>query len=66
LPLVWIAKLLPTTPGINAVVRLNQMGASVIEVAPQLLNLAVLALLYGTLAAWRFRPHHGHGEIAAD
>jgi ABC-2 type transport system permease protein len=55
-PLVWIAKLLPTTAGINAMVRLNQMGASVIEVAPQLFNLAVLTLLYGTLAVWRFRP----------
>lgn len=55
-PLVWIAKLLPTTPGINAMVRLNQMGASVSEVAPQLLNLVALALVYGALAAWRFRP----------
>lgn len=63
-PLVWFAKLLPTTPGINAMVRLNQMGASVAEVAPQLVNLAVLALLYGVLAAWRFRPHAKHGSDA--
>jgi len=63
-PLVWVAKLLPTTPGINAMVRLNQMGSSVAEVAPQLVNLAILALLYGALAVWRFRPREAQGTKA--
>jgi ABC-2 type transport system permease protein len=67
-PLVWLAKLLPTTPGINAVVRLNQMGASVSEVAPQLLNLALLGVLYGVLAVWRFgrQPQGGGAQSAAE
>ena len=55
-PLAWLAKLVPSTPGINAMVKLNQMGASVAEAAPELCNLALLVLLYGTLAAWRYRP----------
>ena len=53
-PLAWLAKLVPSTPGINAMVKLNQMGASVAEVAPELCNLVVLALLYGGLAGWRY------------
>lgn len=53
--LVALAKLLPTTPGINAIVRTQQMGAQLPEVASDLLNLLLLALLYGVLAAWRLR-----------
>lgn len=54
--LAWSARLLPSTPGINAMVKLNQMGASLAEAAPELANLAVLAVLYGALAVWRYRP----------
>ena len=54
--LAWGARLLPSTPGINAMVKLNQMGASLAEAAPELANLAVLAVLYGALAVWRYRP----------
>ena len=54
--LTWIARLLPSTAGITAMVKFNQMGARFPEVAPELANLAFLALLYGGLAAWRFRP----------
>lgn len=53
--LVALAKLLPTTAGINAIVRLQQMGAQLHEVAGELLNLLLLALLYAALALWRFR-----------
>ncbi|MCD9027495.1 ABC transporter permease [Luteimonas sp. BDR2-5] len=49
------SQLLPTTPGINAMVRLNQMGASLAEVWPQVATLAALALGYGALALWRWR-----------
>ncbi|GAA3933644.1 ABC transporter permease [Luteimonas lutimaris] len=54
--LVTAAKLLPIVPGMNAMVQLNQMGARVREVAPELCNLALLVLLYGGLVLWRFRP----------
>ena len=53
LPLHWLAQLLPTTPGIAALVGINQMGASLAEVRPALTHLAVLALGYGLLAGWR-------------
>ncbi len=52
--LLAAAQLLPTTPGINAMVRLNQMGASLAEVAPQVATLAALTLVYGGLAWWRY------------
>lgn len=54
--LAWLGKLVPSTSGIEAMVKLNQMGASLAEAAPELCNLALLALLYGALAAWRYRP----------
>ena len=53
LPLHWLAQLLPTTPGIAALVGVNQMGASLTEVRGALGHLALLALVYGLLAAWR-------------
>ena len=58
-PLAWLSKLVPSTPGINAMVKLNQMGASLAEAAPELCNLALLAVLYAALAAWRYRPARG-------
>ena len=54
--LTWIARLLPSTSGITAMVKFNQLAARFPEVAPELANLAFLVLLYGGLAAWRFRP----------
>lgn len=53
LPLHWLAQLLPTTPGIAALVGVNQMGASLAEVREPLTQLALLALGYGALAVWR-------------
>ncbi len=53
--LAALAKLLPTTPGINLMVKFNQMGASFGEAAPQLVNLLILVALYGGLVVWRFR-----------
>lgn len=55
-PLIWLAKLLPSTAGINAMVKFNQMGARVDEATGQLTNLALLIVLYGGLAMWRYRP----------
>jgi ABC-2 type transport system permease protein len=53
LPLHWLAQLLPTTPGIAALVGVNQLGASLGEVRGPLGQLALLALGYGALAFWR-------------
>ncbi|MEO7072456.1 MAG: hypothetical protein ABI300_05610 [Rhodanobacter sp.] len=54
--LLHLAQLLPSTPGNNAMVKLNQMGARLPEVSAELVNLGILALLYGALALWRYRP----------
>jgi ABC-2 type transport system permease protein len=58
-PLVWIADLLPSTAGITAMVKFNQMGARVDEAAGELWNLALLVVLYGGLAMWRYRMPNG-------
>lgn len=53
--LVWLAKALPSTAGINLMVKFNQLGASFQEASRELLNLAVLIFVYGGLARWRYR-----------
>ena len=52
--LALLARLLPTTAGIHLMVGLNQMGASLAEQTREVLNLAILILVYGGLAWWRF------------
>lgn len=55
--LVWFSRMLPTTPGIHAMVGLNQMGASIEHIGPELMNLALLTLAYGSIAFFRYtRP----------
>lgn len=51
-PLIWLSYLLPTTPGIQGFLMLNQMGATWVEVRPQVVNLLLLALLYVGVAWW--------------
>lgn len=51
--LVWLAHLSPSTAAVQAFVRMNAMGASLAEVAPQALMLVVLALVFGALWLWR-------------
>ncbi|MCD7098236.1 ABC transporter permease [Stenotrophomonas sp. MMGLT7] len=53
--LVELARLLPTTSGMNLMVRLNQMDAGLAEVSRELGALALLTVLYGALALWRYR-----------
>lgn len=53
--LALLARLLPTTPGIHLMVGINQMGASLAEQKTELVNLAVLILLYGAVAVVRYR-----------
>ncbi|XDZ52212.1 ABC transporter permease [Neisseriaceae bacterium CLB008] len=60
--LPWLARalswLIPSTPAIHASVRLNQMGASVAETAPYLVNIFLLGLVGLILLCWfgRIRP----------
>lgn len=56
--ILWLAKLIPTTAGIQSVVKLTQMGATLDEIAPELANLALLVLVYG-FAAWLRLCAHG-------
>lgn len=51
-PLVWLSHLLPTTPGIQGFIKLNQMGSTWQEAWPQVSNLLMLAVLYTGLAWW--------------
>jgi ABC-2 type transport system permease protein len=53
-PLAALARLLPTTPGLELMIGLNQMGGRLADYAPACLNLAVLALVYGALAVYRY------------
>jgi len=49
--LVWLGQLIPSTPGIDGFVRVYQMGASLEEVGPTLIQLWLLAGVY-LLLAW--------------
>jgi len=51
-PLIWFSRLLPSTPGIQGFIKLNEMGATWREARPQVINLLVLALLYTGVAWW--------------
>jgi len=51
-PLVWLSRLLPSTPGIQGFIKLNQMGATWQEAWPQVSNLLLLVVLYAGLAWW--------------
>lgn len=52
--LVWLAKLIPSTPGINLMIKATQYGASWHEAMQEILNLLVLILGYGSLGWWRY------------
>lgn len=62
-PLAWLARLSPSTSAIQAFVKLNAAGATIPEVAPELLNLLILALLFGALAAYRMTRPPRSGAI---
>jgi ABC-2 type transport system permease protein len=53
-PVLWLARLFPSTPGLEVMVGLNQMGGSLGDYAGALANLALLAAVFGTLAFWRW------------
>jgi len=51
-PLIWFSHLLPSTPGIQGFIKLNQMGATWPEAWPQVSNLLLLVILYTAVAWW--------------
>lgn len=53
-PLAALAHLLPSTAGVQGLVKINQMDAQLTDVLPELGTLAVLLALYGSLAWWRY------------
>lgn len=52
-PLAALAQALPSTAGVQALVKVNQMQAGLADVAPELATLALLSMVYGALAARR-------------
>ncbi|AZP10691.1 ABC transporter permease [Undibacterium parvum] len=55
LPLQWLASTLPTSAGIQALVAVNQMGASLAEVLPQLSHLWLLSFIWMGVAVWMLK-----------
>lgn len=51
-PLVWLSYWLPSTAGMQGMLRLNQMGADFAQVQPLWWRLWGLTLLYGALSWW--------------
>jgi ABC-2 type transport system permease protein len=64
-PLQALAALVPSTPGINGFIKLNQMGAYWREIQPEVFLMTGLLLLYG-LIAWlllSWRAGHLSGAV---
>jgi ABC-2 type transport system permease protein len=51
-PLVWFSYLLPSTHGIQALLKFNQMGASLREAAPEVVRLLLVTAAYAGIAWW--------------
>ena len=58
-----LAQLLPTTSGVTAMVKVNQMGATLAETGPEMFTLFLLTVLYVGLTAWRYRQHAAHESL---
>ncbi len=54
-PIFWAAQLAPSTPGIMACLKLNQMGAEFSQIRGLWLQLWLQAAVYGGLAWWLLR-----------
>ncbi len=50
----WFSKLIPTTPGIQGYLKINQMGASLHEAGSEWFHLWVMAGVYGLIAMFIF------------
>jgi len=51
-PLVGLSYLLPTTNGVQALLKFNQMGATFGETAPELIRLLLVTVAYLAIAWW--------------
>lgn len=51
----WCAQVLPSTQGIQMFIQLNQMGVATFWVIPKLIYLAVVAMIFFSLAFYRLR-----------
>ncbi len=52
---VWFSHLVPSTAGIQGFIKINQMGAQLEDIKPELFELLLLAMVYFILAALAFR-----------
>ncbi|MBT2748624.1 ABC transporter permease [Lysobacter sp. ISL-50] len=59
MPLQWLARIFPSTSGVEGFVRLKQMGARLGDVLPQMLNLFVLTIVCATTLVWLSRRDVG-------
>jgi ABC-2 type transport system permease protein len=60
--LQWLRWLIPSTAGIQASLRLNQMGASLADVAPLLAMLAILGAIFIAGVWMAGKPVAGHAD----
>jgi len=51
-PLLFVANFVPSTPAIQAFLRLNQMGATFDQIMPLVVQLWTQAIVYGLVAWW--------------
>ena len=63
-PLIWFSYLLPSTHGIQALLKFNQMGASWVEAAPEALRLLLVTAAYVGVAWW-MASRRAPGKAAA-
>lgn len=52
--LLWLSKTVPSTAGINLLVKITQYGAPLGAAKKEIMNLLVLILVYGGLGWWRY------------
>jgi len=63
-PLVWLSYLLPSTHGIQAMLKFNQMGASWLEAQAEVARLLLVTCGY-LLIAWRMASRKAPGFVRA-
>jgi ABC-2 type transport system permease protein len=51
-PMIWLSFLLPSTHGIQALLKFNQMGATWLETTPQIIRLLIVTAAYLGVAWW--------------
>lgn len=52
--LIWLSKIVPSTAGINLLVKITQYGAPFSAAKKEVINLVVLIVVYGGLGWWRY------------